>query len=354
MHAFETLCEPGSLHRHSQAQQGREVLVPLRKLGRKDAVTPASKPSEPSMLPRLCKLLCRLPPSKRRSVLQTFSQQQRLLLERWMLAKQPKSMTVEKEASPLKRSRTLQNVCLRKRVQSVVRVTRNRKYRYYLASAAVGDGLRLITRTVCSLEAALNFHAVLVVIKKRTLLGTGSLDSRFRDALRSTFFDFRMDPDDMGLKFIVGLRVLWMKSPLRTPAYLVASQLDAGLQALQRLHKARGYVKNYVLRSVSQGELEKRWEQIRGEYLDIMIEAGCERQAVSNRLDVLDRERNSKLQEQASRWLSQGDDQSQSWRLSATADVENGSRDMKTMRRIESLLSRWNQGAQPGRKPQRA
>ena len=27
------------------------------------------------------------------------------------------------------------------------------RYRYYLASAAVGDGLRLITRTVCSLEA---------------------------------------------------------------------------------------------------------------------------------------------------------------------------------------------------------
>eukprot|EP00913_Durusdinium_trenchii_P027801 g26069.t1 len=88
-----------------------------------------------------------------------------------------------------------------------------------------------MTRTVSSLEVALRFHSLLVVVKQRTYVGSGSFESRFRNALSTTLSEFDVDPDSMGLKIIVSLRVLWMKTPLRTPAYFVASHLDKGLQA---------------------------------------------------------------------------------------------------------------------------
>ncbi|CAK9061225.1 unnamed protein product [Durusdinium trenchii] len=331
LHAFERLCQTSARGKCFIRCEARARKFHASKEGRKC-----------STLPRLCKLLFSLPVEQRRSVLQhRFSQPQRLQLERWMLAQQEIDRREEvkdlKDCELFNASRTSS---LRRRVQSVVRVTRgSRKYRYYLASAAV-DGLRLMTRTVSSLEVALRFHSLLVVVKQRTYVGSGSFESRFRNALSTTLSEFDVDPDSMGLKIIVSLRVLWMKTPLRTPAYFVASHLDKGLQALHRLQQARGHAQNYVLRTVTQAELDKRWAHIRGEYLDIMMEAGCNKQAVMSRLDVLDRERSSKLQEQIRRWLTVKDRTLQNCKRKSCA----GEAQSQKVRRIKALLSRWNLG----------
>eukprot|EP00434_Breviolum_minutum_P017681 symbB.v1.2.015606.t1/scaffold1172.1/size134038/3 len=231
-----------------------------------------------------------------------------------------------------------------RRVQSVVQVTRRGKYKYYLASAAV-EGLRMVTKTVGSLEVALSFHSILVVIKQRTTFLSGSFEARFRAALSSTLSEFKVDPDSMGLKFIISLRVLWMKAPLRTPAYFVASQLEKGLQALDRLRKARGCARNYVLRSVDKIELDRRWQRIRGEYLDVMLEAGCKKEVVEDRLEILDQERSSKLQEQSKRWLSakgsgQHSDHGLSFGRKRKRALDDAS--LMTQRQIEVLVSRWS------------
>lgn len=344
LQAFEMLCEQRERRslvrkKHALADQeslgarGHEAHVP-------NAIQWAWKrPSAGSTLPRLCKLLSSLPADRRQFVLQQcFTQQQRLQLERWMLAR---SVTKQARREPNSRvSRS--SKATRRKVQSVVRVTRQNKYRYYMASAAIG-GLRLVTRTVCSLEVAFTFHSILVVIKQRTKLLCGSFETRFRAALKSTFLEFKADPESMGLKFIVSLRVLWMKTPLRTPAYFVASQLDNGLQALHRLRKARGSVRNYVLRAVNTVDLDERWTQIRGEYLDVMVEAGRKKQSVLDRLELLDRERASKLQEQSRRWLTaKGKRLSCSKKKSGRTRKCDDNADLTTQQQIEALLSRWN------------
>eukprot|EP00435_Cladocopium_sp_Y103_P047241 s1675_g13.t2 len=261
LHAFEMLCE--QRERRSVARKKHE-LADQEALGHEPVPNAIQwvwkRTSAGSTLPRLCKLLSSLPADRRQFVLQhCFSQQQRLQLERWMLAR-PVTKQVHRESNSRASRSSKAN---RRRVQSVVRVKRQNKYRYYMASAAI-EGLRLVTRTVGSLEVALTFHSILVVIKQRTSCLHGNFEARFRAALSSTFSEFKADPESMGLKFIVSLRVLWMKTPLRTPAYLVASQLDNGLQALHRLRKARGSVRNYVLRAVNTVDLDEQWTQIRG------------------------------------------------------------------------------------------
>lgn len=343
LHAFEMLCEQRerrSLVRKKHALADQE---PLGARGHEPHVPNAiqwvwKRTSAGSTLPRLCKLLSSLPADRRQFVLQQcFSQQQRLQLERWMLAR-PVTKQVRGPNSRVSRS----SKATRRRVQSVVRVTRQNKYRYYMASAAV-EGLRLVTRTVGSLEVALTFHSILVVIKQRTRFLRGNFEARFRAALSSTFSEFKADPESMGLKFIVSLRVLWMKTPLRTPAYLVASQLDNGLQALHRLRKARGSVRNCVLRAVNTVDLDEQWTQIRGEYLDVMVEAGCKKQSVLDRLELLDRERASKLQEQSRRWLTaKGKRLGCSKKKSGRTRKCDANADLIIQRQIEALLSRWN------------
>ena len=174
------------------------------------------------------------------------------------------------------------------------------RYRYYLASAAVGDGIRLITRTVCSLEVALKFHVALVAIKQKTAFGTGSFDVRFRNALQTSLQEFGLDAKSMGLKFIVSLKALWLKTPLRTPAYSVPSGLDKGLKAFERLQEARGPARrNYVLRSAAPGEVEGHWERLQGTYLSVMMEAGCQEQDVRARLEILKSEHRARHEDLA-------------------------------------------------------
>jgi len=351
LRAFELLCEHKEQSIASCKQDPAEALGAQKKLCQLSATRKRihgrvkwKRTRGEKLLSRLCRLLSSLPGDKRRSVLQNcFSQQQRLQLERWMLALPMGKVESEVgfHATSCCSSRTKSSS---RRVQSVVQVTRRGKYKYYLASAAM-EGLRMVTKTVGSLEVALSFHSILVVIKQRTTFLSGSFEARFRAALSSTLSEFKVDPDSMGLKFIISLRVLWMKAPLRTPAYFVASQLEKGLQALDRLRKARGCARNYVLRAVDKIELDRRWQRIRGEYLDVMLEAGCKKEVVEDRLEILDQERSSKLQEQSKRWLSakgngQHSDHGPSFGRKRKRALDDAS--LMTQRQIEVLVSRWS------------
>jgi len=299
-----------------------------------------------ALLLRLRQLLNDLPRDRRRAVfLDSFSEWQRLALERWMVAERA-SLVVPpataaltssvqfpgvpellrsvanaiKEAEPsvpalvrpiletVSSNRAAaappakRNRCC---VQGVTRVLRKGgRYRYYYASTTLA-GLRLITRTNRELSMVLQFHVALLTIKQRTCSGIGKFEARFCTAVGSTLTELGLDAKCIGLKFRVILRPLWAETHLRSRSYNVPSGLEAGLVAWRCLTNARGDVsrgRHNVMRVVAPAELDLAWSRLRHEYLGVMVQAGCSQEPVSARLDQLERKRQAGQERQAQRW----------------------------------------------------
>eukprot|EP00931_Biecheleriopsis_adriatica_P113783 TRINITY_DN88980_c0_g1_i1.p1 TRINITY_DN88980_c0_g1~~TRINITY_DN88980_c0_g1_i1.p1 ORF type:complete len:115 (-),score=23.00 TRINITY_DN88980_c0_g1_i1:51-395(-) len=101
-----------------------------------------------------------------------------------------------------------------------------------------------------------------------------------------------------------------------------------------------------MVRAVPVGELQECWFRLRGEYLRVMVEAGCERDVVSARLMALEAERQARCKEQSDRWLDRRRKSTGSRRKAAAKTLGTALAERKIMR----LLSRWQQADGGSRK----
>lgn len=289
-----------------------------------------SAPHTPAVA-RICRTLERLRPERRRALLaRSFSESQRRSLEQWLLRRRGSGGVpwraveplAERQPAPAPKSRRHDKGAVgghagrSHSITTVVRHRGGRTYRYYFASTTVG-GLYLLSRTDSSLRRAIVYHMVLLTIRQRTapwpttgepcsgfeVEAAEAFDACFRKAVLTTLDEFGVTAVAMGLKFIVSFRALWIKTPLRTPAYSVPAELEVGLAVRRRLALARGAVprhRSHVLRR--DAAAVGSWMRLRDEYLQVMVEAGCPRDVVLTRLQTLDKERASRQQQQVERW----------------------------------------------------
>eukprot|EP00931_Biecheleriopsis_adriatica_P043781 TRINITY_DN25023_c0_g1_i2.p1 TRINITY_DN25023_c0_g1~~TRINITY_DN25023_c0_g1_i2.p1 ORF type:complete len:423 (-),score=97.74 TRINITY_DN25023_c0_g1_i2:104-1372(-) len=230
---------------------------------------------------RLHNLLSRLPPESRRSVLETrFSQSQRILLERWILAMRgtgdcgskqggQSALRMKVAHSEGKRVRAMASAAaFQKRHRSaesgepgnwtkleaptaaagegpavlqgsglsecwrftgemrVPGVTQNLQAQgcFYSAHVVMGAGLVLLSKADRRLAVALGFREVLLDIRRRAIVeqadvGQVAFEERFRQAVRHVLAERGLAAEDLGLRFKVSLRPLWSSRPLCTRAY---------------------------------------------------------------------------------------------------------------------------------------
>lgn len=172
----------------------------------------------------------------------------------------------------------------------------------YSAQLAVGS-LWLLTKAT-QLSAALEFLAVLRMVRQRFLeTPADSFEDRFRTAVEGTFAQRDVhDAHAMGFRFKVVLRPLWVKAPLCTRAYRT-SEMEKGLEAYRRLCVHRHHVgANRVLRERAPPELAREWCNLRATFREVMVSAGGCPMKVEARLDAVQAERNTEMERQLEAW----------------------------------------------------
>mmetsp|Transcript_66383 Transcript_66383/g.158833 ORF Transcript_66383/g.158833 Transcript_66383/m.158833 type:complete len:552 (-) Transcript_66383:89-1744(-) len=327
-------------------QHPRAVKRPLAAV---DEARASAEEKELRTLHRLWSSLEQLPKQQRREVLaKSFTQEQRLALERWCLAGRPLPQKMAKAAQsrrrPAKGEKARRILAARKPKVSnlgklpkdapaslpggIVPIYRHTKashgkaYKYYLPGTVLNPPqeqdasiprvtLRLFTRNCTTLEDAVRYHSVLVAIRQRTCPKSTdsasehtSFEDRFRSAVARTLSEFDINAHEMGLKFTLSARCLWVSSPLRTPPYCFATQVEAGLQDWRSLDLARGHVKHrsYVVRRMGPEAILQSWANLRKEYLRIMVWFGRCECKLSRRLEDLQKQHESHLETQLQRW----------------------------------------------------
>ncbi|CAE7592972.1 unnamed protein product [Symbiodinium sp. CCMP2592] len=253
-----------------------------------------------ALLKGLHRLLQRLNHQVRRTVLETrFTEAQRYDFERWMLSrsvvscrsplprtlcKQDVRKARKKHQKPSKSSKkaSLAALCRLKnglphQPGLIVHSRQGREERYYSVVLTVGR-IRLLTREHRDLQVVKVFHAALVAFKKRMEgVAQASFEERFRQELRSSLDEHKLNPGAMGLRFCICLAPLWSR-PLVTPPFRAEGEaLDAGLLAWRRLGEARGWVprRGSVLQVLSPEDIAASWSRVRRVYLEV-LEADCQ------------------------------------------------------------------------------
>eukprot|EP00931_Biecheleriopsis_adriatica_P019792 TRINITY_DN13390_c0_g2_i1.p1 TRINITY_DN13390_c0_g2~~TRINITY_DN13390_c0_g2_i1.p1 ORF type:complete len:382 (-),score=73.17 TRINITY_DN13390_c0_g2_i1:21-1166(-) len=345
---------------------------------RHGAAAKAWPPHLERLLQRLWRLLQRLPTERRRSLLErSFSEQQRLLLERWVLGRpsppqlrSPSKRQTSKvprttvrctrrigKAKCAEGPRSLAGTDASPHLPGIMRCYRGKAQNCYFAAHAYVGCLQLLSKTERRLEVALRHLAVLLCIRRRfDVEAQGStFESRFRAAVFGALSELDADPEAIGLRFVVSIRTLWISSPLRSPPYRIA-ELEAGLCARRLLWEARaGFPHSAApgLGPVSFAAVEAAWAKLRQAYARIAGEAGsCPRRADA-RLRSLEVELQQRLQQEAERHERQED----CWRQQLQKQLaRKKAREVREQRmhdvasgmarraeaNIEDLLQRWH------------
>ncbi|CAE7454992.1 unnamed protein product [Symbiodinium sp. CCMP2456] len=249
-----------------------------------------------TLLKGLHRLLQRLSHQVRRTVLETrFTEAQRYDFERWMLSRSvvscrsplPRTQLCKQEVQkdrkqhrkPSKGSKkaSLAALCRLKnglphQPGLVVHSRQGREERYYSVVLTVGR-IRLLTREHRDLQVVKAFHAALVAFKTRMEgVAQASFEERFRQELRFSLDEHKLNPRAMGLRFCVCLAPLWAR-PLVTPPFRAEGEaLEAGLLAWRRLGEARGWVprRGSVLQVLSPEDIAASWSRVRRVYLEVL------------------------------------------------------------------------------------
>jgi len=248
----------------------------------------------------------------RKQLLTQFSENQRLALERWVLA-QPGGALKSPRRPKAERKNSSKSSQARTNIAGVPCVCSHRdrgKLRY---DARVSCWpFRLLTQTTSDLPAVLNQLEVLLSVQQRFFsmpsdawhVGAGDHKmrelkwKRFNDAIVAEFTARGWDLTlDAGIRFdaIVPANFLVGKR-LATPAFVVSGLgLQQGHDAWQFLYSARSIVHGRTNRftslanSLSQEGLEKAWQRFRAAYTEVWQAAGHNTKRLSSQLAALER-----------------------------------------------------------------
>lgn len=311
-----------------------------------------------------------LAPSRRRELLDHFSQGQRLALERWILAqkhqKQRRQLkhaavgvlaakpdanegaaggTHTAEASQCCQKRSLKPKIFRRAVGEIAC-----RRSIYSAQARAGP-FTLFTKAVPDMATAVTFAEVLTAIQQEV---TCQDLQTFERAMKEVPVKLGHDVQSMGLSFAATIPAKhWVGRELWTPRF-AWHQLQYGLNAWRRLHSARarvhcGRANRYSFLRNSKAQLEKAWMQLRHEYINVWAEAGKDRRALDMKLLHLELRCNSKRS--CLRTPSGKRRQQRRMMLSSGLPLlrEEGNRD--SAKDVESLLHCWSRVS--GRKRRR-
>lgn len=273
-----------------------------------------------------------------------FSQQQRLLLESWMLA----------HASTRKSSLTRSfgsgqgastKGATRQLTPSIWKRTRRGKAMF--EGSCTAGPFRLFTRSVESPAEAAEFQEVLAAIRRRTLDAAAagqSVEAAFKAAVADEPQRLRC-PERMGLSFTAGVPARWWVGRyLWTPRYHLA-ELEEGLSAWKRLVQARAMVfcGHTNLRGIrkrhSLQELQATWQQLRAAYLEVWSQAGRDALKVSKMLSDYELRHSRRLLE---RWHQLQDSEPSEGKPEPGQDFAV----LKREGQIEAILTRWSKELQ--------
>mmetsp|Transcript_47098 Transcript_47098/g.86372 ORF Transcript_47098/g.86372 Transcript_47098/m.86372 type:complete len:408 (-) Transcript_47098:134-1357(-) len=274
---------------------------------------------EERCLAMLHKLLAQLPRDKRRQVLaKNLSELQRRALEQWMLRPREQKLVMRQPPREVMPKRKLLDARkLKNQAQPAQRVLLNPSgiasvqvhgYRYYYAYMNI-DGLELESRRLRDADKVQHFHSALVLIKDRLKATAGPLEVTLRLAIDEGLTASAVSLADMGLKFKVVARFLWIGRPLRSRAFSVSSEMEVGLRFWRRLLVARnGGVevrrgRKNVLNDVSPDKLQQAWCEFKSEYANLLQASPRQTgQSVMQRVQALEDMRNRHFERQLENW----------------------------------------------------
>eukprot|EP00933_Yihiella_yeosuensis_P015104 TRINITY_DN13290_c1_g1_i1.p1 TRINITY_DN13290_c1_g1~~TRINITY_DN13290_c1_g1_i1.p1 ORF type:complete len:471 (+),score=104.53 TRINITY_DN13290_c1_g1_i1:181-1593(+) len=359
-----------------------------------------SKTHLPSaLLRRLWRLLQRLPAESRRELIQQrFSEQQRLILERWVLtrrslpndkaksdsnasfgeSKRGESAAAKRKALARKGGAPI--VWPPRRAQYAAKAQKAkarceehipgimRYYRgqardcYYAAHSYVGC-LQLITKTERRLEVAKSHLAILRFIGSRASAEPPeTFEERFRAAVWSAIEEFGADLKAIGLRFVVSIRACGNSKPLRTRPYRI-DDVEAALKAWRLLSEARAPQRVAAEGADVPSPLHRggSWFRLRQAYGEVMSEAGCCPDRIEGKLSAMEAELRGRSELQLQRCnrseaLRQERMERQKRKASKCFSKESGKQQatlaakLQNEASIEDILKRWTKNCNSAKK----
>lgn len=322
---------------------------------------------------RLYALLGRLAPEQRRELFaRSFSQQQRLCLEQFMLAARgtarPAKQAAGKRGAAVCGKPAAAGLAPKKVRGSadVPGIVRNRQKRgtYYWSEVAVGNALRLRSRAASDVSLVRHYNGILRCVREEVLReGPDAAGAKEDDAHLQFMQRFRSEiakvPHEVGVRFVVSMKPLWSMRKLYTRTYSVA-EVDEGLRAWQRLREARGHLmrQSHVLWWHPPAKLAKDRQELRAAYLESQSESqrGADGCRVSAKLDALEAEQTLRQERQLEAWnrsqmareerrQRRAERQQRRERL---AEAARERQQRSALRLIASILRRWRPDASPG------
>jgi len=187
-------------------------------------------------------------------------------------------------------------------------------YRYYYAYIDL-EGLEIFTRRDKDLAKAQRFRSALVNFKhnitSQSELESGGVlcEEQLRRAVEN-LPKLGVSVEEMDLKFKVKVRTLWIRKPLRSRAFAVATELELGLRTWRKLSILRSggaeirRGRKHVLKEKSPETLQQEWNDFKEEYTSVLQLGSNYRTAdsVSHRMQELEQVRNMHFEKQMERW----------------------------------------------------
>jgi len=272
-------------------------------------------------LTTLHKLLAQLPREKRHKILaKDLSELQRRALEQWMLRlreqRQPKEvLSKRKHSDPwgaCPKKHMVSQAAPRARVllnPSGIASVQMKGNRYYYAYILV-DGLELLSRRVRDANKVQHFHAVLALIKDKLKTAVGPVDETLKIAIEDGVAESTVSLRDLGLKFKIVSRFLWIRRPLRSRSFCVSTEMEKGLQFWRKLMLARyggvevRHGRKHVLNDFAPDKLQQAWCEFKAEYVNLMQSSSrvSRPDVMQQRLQALEDERDRHFQRQMELW----------------------------------------------------
>ncbi|CAJ1349039.1 unnamed protein product [Effrenium voratum] len=227
---------------------------------------PLPSPSKKTKAAALYQLLQRLSPERRRSLIErSFSQRQRLALERWILDARP-SPSPARGVRRKRSAEPMDKACQGRGVHCRVHGGR----RLYRAHAAVGP-FSVASRYDAKRATAERFRDVLAAMARRVAKArcAEEVEELFRRALVEEPRKWGLNGrEDMRLCFTASVPAKhWVGRSLATPRFGL-TELDLGLQAWQRLTQARSDL-NMRAPFQQTHDSERAWLSLSQAYVDV-------------------------------------------------------------------------------------
>lgn len=245
----------------------------------------------------LFKELRHLPPADRRSVLRTFTEEQRRSLERWILLK---GRFKRKAKAPRACPRLARRHCGQGCAVAPSGIHRHRRAGRVVYRAGTNLGpFRLFSGYHADRGKAQQRMEALACLRRRTLRklqalsprgscepGVASKGSKLEVAFRSTLSEYAQS--DVGwLRILAQIPAKpWVGRSLVVPTFpAYGTGLDRGLRAFRRLSEFRESLPSQPrMAFLDSGKLAEAWTQLRSAYFDVCVEAGQRPDKVSAKL----------------------------------------------------------------------